>query len=186
MLQLRGEGPREPAPFQDFEEGDTDDPSEAARWVRIYSELVGLHEDRLVRLGVSRRPPPQAKARLTELRARLDAWRQRHLDLAGIDFDSYGRILTAGGRTQRLTKRESQLLDFLMDRPGQYFPADVLIREAWQDAHLAPEQVRTYVVRLRRKLAEAEVPATLVNRQRQGYALILEKGDLQVRRDSSS
>lgn len=176
MLQLRGEGAPEPDPFLDVEEVDVDHPSDAARWVRIYSELVGLHEDRLAREGSARRPPPAAKARLNELRSRLDSWRQRHLDLAGIDFDSYGRILTAGGRTQRLTKRESQLLDFLMDRPGQYFTADVLIREAWQEARLAPEQVRTYVVRLRRKLAAAQVPAKLDNRQRQGYALIVEPG----------
>jgi DNA-binding winged helix-turn-helix (wHTH) protein len=151
----------------------TDRPEAAARWVRIYSELVGLHEDRLAE--AARGQGVQIEAALDQLRARLDDWRQRHLMLAGMDFDPYGRFLTVAGHTIHLTRRETQLLDFLLDRPGQFFTSEVLIREAWEDPRLAPEQVRTYVVRLRRKLQESAAPARLVNKPRLGYALNVER-----------
>lgn len=147
----------------------TDRPQEAARWVRIYSELVALHEER----HPSQRGEQRAVA---DLRDRLEEWRRRHLELAGLDFDSYARIMTVAGRSQHLTRRESQLLDWLLDHPGEYFTSEALIQEAWEDPRLAPEQVRTYVVRLRRKLQEVSAPARLVNRARLGYALDVDPG----------
>lgn len=177
MLPYRGNGGYESRSLVLGEDPDTDRPEEAAHWVRIYSELVALHEERLAReAAASRKAVAALKATLEEIHARLEFWRQRHLDLAGIDLDAYARILTAAGRTTRLTRREAQLLEFLMDHPGQYFTSEALIQEAWQDGHLAPEQVRTYVVRLRRKLEAAEVPARLVNRPRVGYSLSVDPG----------
>lgn len=150
----------------------TERPGEAARWVRIYAELVGMQEDRLAHS--SGREAAELEMVLDQVRARLDDWRQRHLALAGMDFDPYARILTIGGRSLHLTRREAQLLDFMLERPGQFFTSEVLIREAWEDERLAPEQVRTYIVRLRRKLDESRAPARLANKPRLGYALNVE------------
>jgi DNA-binding winged helix-turn-helix (wHTH) protein len=163
MIQLRkrdsGEHPE--LSLLTGEDLDTNRPQEAARWVRIYSELLALNEER-----------GDAGRRVLELlRGRLEEWRRRHLELAGLEFDPYARILTVAGRALHLTRREAQLMDWLLDHPGQFFTSEALIQEAWEDARLAPEQVRTYVVRLRRKLEEARAPARLVNRARLGYAL---------------
>jgi hypothetical protein len=162
----------------------TERAAEAARWVRIYAELVALHEDRL---GISTgTEAADIEPVLDQLRARLDEWRQRHLGLAGMDFDPYARVLTIAGRSLHLTRREAQLLDFLLERPGQFFTSEVLIREAWQDERLAPEQVRTYIVRLRRKLDESQAPARLANKPRLGYALNVEPDVLPRRPRSAS
>lgn len=149
------------------EDPETERPQEAARWVRIYSELVDLHEER-------RNRGDEPVLRL--LRERLEEWRARLLVLAGIDFDPYARVLTVAGRTIHMTRREAQLLDWLLDHPGRFFTSRALIDEAWQDAKLAPEQVRTYVVRLRRKLEEVKAPARLITRSRLGYALDVDPG----------
>jgi DNA-binding response OmpR family regulator len=133
---------------------------------------VGLHEDR----QAGRRGQGGNARPLSLLRDRLEEWRARHLELAGIDFDPYGRLLTVGGRSSHLTRREAQLLDWLLDHPGQYFSSDALIQGAWEDSRLAPEQVRTYIVRLRRKLHELRAPASLVNRAHHGYALDVDRG----------
>ena len=150
----------------------TERAAEAARWVRIYAELVALHEDRLAEA----RGPAAAELEvvLDQVRSRLDEWRQRHLALAGMDFDPYARLLNVAGRVIPLTRREAQLLDFMLERPGQFFTSEVLIRDAWEDQRLAPEQVRTYIVRLRRKLEESQAPARLANKPRLGYALNVE------------
>lgn len=167
MIQFRQHGSEEGTGLSYLagEDLETDRPQDAARWVRIYSELVALHEDK------PRGGRPGGDELLHQLRERLEEWRRRHLELAGLDFDPYARILTAGGRSLHLTRRESQLLDWLLDHPGQHFTSEALIQDAWEDVRLAPEQVRTYVVRLRRKLGEVQAPAQLVNRAHHGYAL---------------
>lgn len=145
---------------------------DAARWVRIYAELVALHEDRLAETRGA--AAAELELVLDEVRSRLDVWRERHLALAGMDFDPYARLLNVAGRAIHLTRREAQLLDFMLERPGQFFTSEVLIRDAWEEQRLAPEQVRTYIVRLRRKLEESRAPAQLVNKPRLGYALNVE------------
>jgi DNA-binding winged helix-turn-helix (wHTH) protein len=162
----------------------TERATDAARWVRIYGELLALHEDRLgEREGAE---TPQVERLLDQLRLRLDEWRGRHLALAGMEFDPYARVLTVAGRTVHLTRREAQLLDFLLERPGQFFTSEALIREAWESERLAPEQVRTYIVRLRRKLEESRAPARLTNKPRSGYSLSLESGVRPARQRSAS
>lgn len=163
----------------------TDNPTEAARWVRIYSELVELHEDRL-RSEPDAGQVRQIEAILDVLHGRLDEWRSRHLELAGMEFDPYSRVLTVGGHAHALTRREAQLLDFLLERPGRFFTSEVLVGEAWSDARLHPEQVRTYIVRLRRKLEESKAPARLVNRPRLGYALNVERASPAASRPPAS
>lgn len=168
MIQFRRENSSELAELALLtgEDPETAKPEDAARWVRIYSELVAANEDH--RGGHGERA-------VGLLRERLEWWRQRHLELAGLEFDPYARVLTAGGRTQHLTRREAQLLDWLLENPGKFFTSRTLIERAWQDPKLASEQVRTYVVRLRRKLEEINAPARLVTRARHGYALDVDR-----------
>jgi DNA-binding response OmpR family regulator len=81
-------------------------------------------------------------------------------------------VLTYAGRRLLLTRREAELLSFLARRPGQFFSAAQLVSLAWAAPELSAEQLRTYVVRLRRHLATTGVPARLVSEPRRGYGLV--------------
>jgi DNA-binding response OmpR family regulator len=106
------------------------------------------------------------------LRSRLDYWEQRFWELAGLDLDVRRRWLSHGGQRLKLTRRETELLAFLAERPGQFYSAGQLVTQAWEAPELSEEQLRTYIVRLRRHLATARVPARLVSEPRRGYGLV--------------
>ncbi len=131
---------------------DTHDLDDARQWVTIYRELVTFAVRRL--------------------ESRLDFWERRLWDLAGLDLDIRRRVLTYAGRRLTLTRREAELLSFLARRPGQFFSAAQLVSLAWAAPELSAEQLRTYVVRLRRHLATSGVPARLVSEPRRGYGLV--------------
>jgi DNA-binding response OmpR family regulator len=68
--------------------------------------------------------------------------------------------------------REYQLLQFLLDHPHRFFTVSQLLGRAWADPALFPEEVRNYVRRIRKILADLEIPCELVNRPGRGYSLI--------------
>ncbi|HEX3629293.1 MAG TPA: winged helix-turn-helix domain-containing protein, partial [Candidatus Dormibacteraeota bacterium] len=92
--------------------------------------------------------------------------------ISGLDLDTRRRILSHGGQRLRLTRRETELLAFLAERPGQFYAASQLVNQAWHAPELSEEQLRTYIVRLRRHLATARVPVRLVSEPRRGYGLV--------------
>ena len=104
--------------------------------------------------------------------ARLDLWYRRLWDLHGLLLDAESRKVHHAGREAELTKREFQLLRFLLDHPHRYFSTAQILGQAWADPALFPEEVRNYVRRLRKILAELEIPADLVNRAGRGYSLV--------------
>ena len=153
---------------------ETRDLEDARQWVSIYRELVSFAERTLSRL---RRAGNDADVRvmathLRRLQARLEFWERRLWDLAGLDLDVRRRVLTYAGQRVTLTRREAELLAFLARRPGQFYSAAQLVSLAWAAPDLSPEQLRTYVVRLRRHLATSGVPARLVSEPRRGYGLV--------------
>jgi DNA-binding response OmpR family regulator len=81
------------------------------------------------------------------------------------------------GREASLTKREFQLLQFLLDHPHRFFTATQILGQAWADPALFPEEVRNYIRRLRKLLAVLEIPADLVNRPGRGYSLVFRPRD---------
>src|SRR2546428_12693176 len=93
-------------------------------------------------------------------------------DLAGLKHDLRRSVARYAGRLLPLTRREVELLAFLARRPGQFYTATQLVNLAWGAPELSAEQLRTYVVRLRRHLATARVPARLVSEPRRGYGLV--------------
>ena len=44
--------------------------------------------------------------------------------------------------------------------------------QAWADPALFPEEVRNYVLRIRRILVRLEIPCSVVNRPGHGYSLV--------------
>lgn len=105
--------------------------------------------------------------------ARLDLWYRRIWDLRGLWLDRQSHLVSHDGKEAHLTNREFQLLDFLLAHPHRYFTADQIKDRAWADPALFPEQVRNYIRRVRRILADLEVPCELVNRAGKGYSLVL-------------
>ncbi|TMD19611.1 MAG: response regulator transcription factor [Chloroflexi bacterium] len=164
---------------------DTRDLDDARQWVTIYRELVTFADRTLSRLRREKGGNMEAdgsnasdadergiEGHLRRLQARLDFWERRLWELAGLDLDVRRRVLNYAGQRLTLTRREAELLAFLARRPGQFFPATQLVSLAWAAPELSAEQLRTYVVRLRRHLATTGVPARLVSEPRRGYGLV--------------
>jgi hypothetical protein len=169
------------------ENPETQHVADARRWIAIYSQLLTFNEELLDRLhrevgGDDGRRGLDfderiAEGELTRLRERLGFWQRRHRDLAGVDIDETTGILYGAEGAIPLTTREAQLLTFLLQRPDRYFVPSALAAEAWHDPRLAAEQVRSYVVRLRRRLAEARVACHIESRRGYGYMLSFDESD---------
>jgi DNA-binding winged helix-turn-helix (wHTH) protein len=163
------------------ENPETQHAADARRWIAIYSQLFVFNEELLERLhqDVGDAAPERgldvddriAEGELTRLRDRLAFWQTRHRELAGVDVDETANVLYGADGPIPLTTRESQLLTFLLHRPDRYFAPSVLAAQAWHDPRLAAEQVRSYVVRLRRRLTEARVACQIDSRRGLGYRL---------------
>jgi hypothetical protein len=153
---------------------ETLDLEDARQWVSIYRELVTFSERTLGRLrnGGGAADERVMETHLRRLQSRLEFWERRLWDLAGLDLDVRRRVLSYAGQRLTLTRREAELLAFLARRPGQFYSASQLVSLAWAAPDLSSEQLRTYVVRLRRHLATSGVPARLVSEPRRGYGLV--------------
>jgi DNA-binding response OmpR family regulator len=168
------------------ENPETQHAADARRWIAIYSQLLTFNEELLDRLHQREVGGDDgqrgldfderiAEWELTRLRERLAFWQHRHRDLAGVDLDETAGVLYGADGAIPLTAREAQLLTFLLQRPDRYFVPKVLAAQAWHAPRLADEQVRSYVVRLRRRLAEARVACHIDSRRGLGYRLSFEE-----------
>jgi len=104
--------------------------------------------------------------------ARLDLWYHRIWDLQGLWLDPAGRMIRHKGHDVTLTKREFQLLQFLLSHPHRYFTTTKILGQAWADPALFPEEVRNYIRRLRKILVDLAIPVDIVNKPGRGYSLV--------------
>ncbi len=151
----------------------------------IYADLIEFKRGILARVvhDLANLQPPARKAAAEDIaiieaqmlgyQKRLDLWYARVWELHGLWLDPDDRIFRYRGKEVTLTKREFQLLQFLLDHPHRFFKASQLLGQAWADHTLFPEEVRNYVRRLRRVLVALEVPADLVNKPGRGYSLVI-------------
>ncbi len=98
------------------------------------------------------------------------------IELAGTVIDSASRSITRDGRSVSFSKRDWELLTFLLANPGQWFTAEDLVRLAWRSTRYSTEQLRSYVMRLRRKMGPLDLPFTLNSQQGRGYRFDLDSG----------
>jgi DNA-binding response OmpR family regulator len=157
---------------------------DARHWMSIYADLLEFKRGILdrVRRDVAKLKQPAQKAATADLEIietqmkgyemRLDLWYRRIWELQGLWLDPSGRLIRHKGRELSLTKREFQLLQFLLDHPHRYFSTAQILGQAWADPALFPEEVRNYIRRLRKVLADLGVPADLVNKPGRGYSLV--------------
>jgi DNA-binding response OmpR family regulator len=96
------------------------------------------------------------------------------IELAGTTIDSESRSITRDGHSVSFSKRDWELLTFLLANPGQWFTAEDLVRLAWRSTRYSAEQLRSYVMRLRRKMAPLELPFAVTSQQGRGYRFDLD------------
>jgi len=167
------------------EDPDTQYAQDARHWVAIYRELIAFKANVLARVQAQvRRLPtstraeatatdvPILQAQLERYRRRLEFWYQRQWSLEGLVIDQASRTIVHRDRSVMLTRREYQLFMTLVAKPSMHTRPTQLLVEAWHDAGLPEETLRTYIVRLRGKLAELGIPVRIDNKPRQGYALV--------------
>lgn len=177
--------PRRPSRPLEGEDLTTTRWEDARHWMSIYADLLEFKRGILGRMerDLSRLQPLARKAAAEDLEIietqmhgyqdRLDLWFARLWELQGLRLDPEGRMVRHRGREVALTKREYQLLQFLLDHPQRYFTTNQIRDRAWADPALFPEQVRNYVGRVRKVLIELAIPVDLVNKPGRGYSLVL-------------
>jgi DNA-binding response OmpR family regulator len=149
----------------------------------IYADLLEFKRGLLdrVRLDVTKLSPIARAAaerdvriieiQMTGYQERLELWYRRVWDLHGLWLDPKGRMIHYKTETATLTEREFQLLRFLLEHPHRYFTVTQILGQAWANPGLFPEEVRTYIRRLRKLLATMQIPCDIVNQPRRGYCL---------------
>ena len=162
---------------------------DAQHWLRVYGDLLAFNRTILdqIRAGLPALHVVAQAAAAEDLeiiriemeayQARLDLWYQRVWDLQGLWLDSDTRVIRHHGVEATLTRREYQLLRFLIDRPHRFFNTYQLALGAWADGTLSPATVRASISRVRQVLASLDVPADIVNRPRRGYTLVFRTRD---------
>ena len=144
--------------------------AEVASWIAIYQELANV-----LRMVIARAPESERAEDLqTNLRwieDRLERWRAKHASLAGLSIDTEEHTVVYSGRKAFLTRRETDLLSFLVQHPNRPFTCKHLAAAAWNNPRLSDAQVRTYVMRLRRRLGELGLAQAIAVVGRKGYEL---------------
>ena len=150
----------------------------------IYADLLEFKRGILDRVqrDIAHLRPEARKAAEIDLRIiddqmmgyqrRLDLWYKRIWDLQGLWLDPSGRMIRHQGQEVALTRREFQLLQFLLNHPHRYFTTVQILGQAWADPALFPEEVRNYIRRLRKILVDLAIPVDIVNKPGRGYSLI--------------
>ena len=143
---------------------------EVAGWIAIYEEMASV-----LRSVISRVDGGDETDRLREnlawIENRLAMWQDKHAELAGVVIDPKEHTLTYAGKSLRLTRREADLLDFLLRHPKRPFTSRQLATMAWQNSRLSDAQVRTYIMRLRNRLREVGLEEVITVARNHGYGV---------------
>ena len=144
---------------------------EVAGWIAIYEELASVLRSVISRAhGDDEVEELQKELQLIE--NRLGAWRDRHAELAGVVINRTDHTVTYAGKSLQLTRREADLLDFLLRHPRRPFTSKQLATLAWQNSRLSDAQVRTYIMRLRNRLAEIGLEQVITVARNRGYGIV--------------
>lgn len=137
---------------------------------RIRTFMSGLPP--AARQGVMESDVSMLEDQLQRYIRRLEFWYGRQWHLEGLQIDDESRTVTYRDKSVNLTKREHQLLMLLLTRSPSFVTPNQLLVQAWHDARLPEETLRTYIGRVRTKLHSLGVDAEIQNRPRHGYALV--------------
>lgn len=109
--------------------------------------------------------------RVQALLRRIPEVRAKPFGRSGLVLDPEAAVVTKGdGDKIQLTRREFQLLEFLANRPGQFFDSETLLNRIWEsDSEATVEALRTCVKRLRKKIDDPNRPSMINSIKRLGY-----------------
>ena len=94
------------------------------------------------------------------------------IELGSLAFDAAQRSVSSHEGTATLTRREWQLLAVFLASPNQFFSSGEVALQAWgPDASV--EQFRSYIARIRQKLARFRAYCSLVTEKGRGYCLVV-------------
>lgn len=142
---------------------------EVASWIAIYEEFGTVLRTIISRLDGDAEKVEELEWTLRWIVLRLEDWRDRHAALAGLTIDRKSHSLSYRGRMVQMTRREADLLDFMLRHPRRSFTTKQLATLAWQDSHLADAQVRTYMMRLRQRLRQIGLDDVITVVRNRGY-----------------
>jgi len=117
---------------------------------------------------------------IDELLARLRALGRRKgelnvdgiIQIKSLSFNPLTLTLTKDGNETKLTLKESQLLELLISRKGNYVSKDTIIEKLWSyDADVEDNHVESHVSLLRKKLAAAGGDLTVRASRGIGYRI---------------
>jgi len=94
------------------------------------------------------------------------------IELGGLVFDLKRRAILREDAEVRFTKREWEVLAFLLASPQSYFSAEEILAQTW-GTDASTEQLRSYVARMRHKLFPFKAWCQLVSEKGRGYSLFV-------------
>ncbi len=172
---------------------------DARHWIAVYRQMIAFKEELLARMRATARTLPASgrqdvmendvaviEQQLMRYQRRIEFWFGRQWELEGLSIDEPARTVGYRDRSIHLTRREYQLFHQLAERSPAHTTAAQLLTDAWHDSRLPEETVRTYIVRIRRKLAELGAPAQIANRPGHGYSLVFDARPAQGVYDSAT
>ena len=110
--------------------------------------------------------------RVKAMLRRRDTYHSDQLTFGNMTLDQSKCALTVGSSSVSLSRREYQLLEFLMNNPGIYFSADTLLDRVWgMDAITEQGTVWVHISYLRKKIASLGAHAVIQSKRGVGYAL---------------
>ena len=161
------------------EDLDTQTLAEVASWITIYEELATVLRSILARREGEAQDTAydhDLDTNIEWIEERLRRWRARHAELAGILVDVEAHTCSYAGKTVPLTRRETDLLAYLVAHPKRPFSPKHLAVAAWNNPRLSDAQVRTYMMRLRRRLMSIGLDGDVIRVvKRRGYAFGLSR-----------
>ena len=116
---------------------------------------------------------PELMARIVALLRRVvPVQKAENLTFADMTMDFAKRRVTRSDKPIHLGPTEFRLLQILMQKPGQVFSREQLLKEVWGDSiHVELRTVDVHIRRLRRALNEYNDPELIRTVRSAGYAL---------------
>jgi DNA-binding response OmpR family regulator len=107
------------------------------------------------------------------LRRRGELLTDGSLSFGDIAYDPNTLVLSCGDRSFDLTKKEGNLLEYLMTNRGQTLSPDAIIEKVWGwDSDAEDNHVQVYISFLRKKLAGLDSQVRIKTIRNVGYSLV--------------
>lgn len=117
-------------------------------------------------------------ARIRALSRRPSQWLPQHTTSAGdLLLDTERMLLQCNGQEYVLSRREGQLLAFLLKNPNQVLPRNVILDRVWMDTIVEEGNLDIYIHFLRKKLEEAGSVCRIQTARGIGYRVVTPKAE---------